>query len=50
MELHITVSIGVVEGNNLGDFDSTLRKADEALYQAKESGRNRIVTHVENEL
>ncbi len=49
-ELHVTVSIGVVEGNNLGDFESTLRKADAALYQAKESGRNRIVTHVENEL
>ncbi len=49
-ELHVTVSIGVVEGNSLGDFESTLRKADEALYQAKESGRNRIVTHVENEL
>lgn len=49
-ELRVTVSIGVIEGNNLGDFDSTLRKADEALYQAKDSGRNRIVTHVENEL
>lgn len=50
MELRITVSIGVVEGNSLGDFDSTLRKADEALYQAKDSGRNRIVTHAENGL
>lgn len=49
-EIHITVSIGVVEGSNLGDFDSTIRKADEALYQAKESGRNRIVTHVETAL
>ncbi len=49
-ELRVTVSIGVVEGSNLGDFDSVLRKADEALYQAKESGRNRIVTHVETEL
>jgi diguanylate cyclase (GGDEF)-like protein len=47
-ELHVTVSIGVVEGSNLGDFDSTLRKADAALYQAKESGRNRIVTHAED--
>jgi diguanylate cyclase (GGDEF)-like protein len=49
-ELRVTISIGVVEGSNLGDFDSTLRKADDALYQAKESGRNRIVTHVEHEL
>ena len=49
-ELHVTVSIGVVEGNSLGDFDLTLRKADEALYQAKGAGRNRIVTHVENAL
>lgn len=46
-ELHITVSIGVVEGSSLGDFDSTLRKADEALVQAKESGRNHIVAHSE---
>jgi diguanylate cyclase (GGDEF)-like protein len=49
-ELHVTVSIGVVESASLGDFDSTLRKADDALYQAKEAGRNRIVSHVENEL
>lgn len=49
-ELHVTVSIGVVEGSSLGDFDSTLRKADDALYQAKEAGRNRIITHIESEL
>ncbi len=49
-ELHVTVSIGVVEGCSLGNFDSTIRKADDALYQAKEAGRNRIVTHVESEL
>lgn len=49
-ELHVTVSIGVIEGSKLGDFDSSLRKADDALYQAKEAGRNRIVTHVESEL
>jgi diguanylate cyclase (GGDEF)-like protein len=50
IELSITVSIGVVEGVSLGDFDSTLRKADEALYRAKEAGRNRIVIHTEEEL
>lgn len=48
IELRITVSIGVVEGSSLGDFDSTLRKADEALIEAKESGRNRIVAHSED--
>jgi diguanylate cyclase (GGDEF)-like protein len=50
LELRITASIGVYEGISLGDFDSTLRKADEALYQAKGSGRNRIIAYTENEL
>lgn len=49
-ELHVTVSIGVIEGTDLGDFDLTLREADAALYKAKESGRNRIVIRDENEL
>lgn len=44
-ELLVTASIGVVEGKDLGDFDTALRKADEALYQAKESGRNRIIIY-----
>jgi diguanylate cyclase (GGDEF)-like protein len=50
LTLRVTVSIGVYEGISLGDFDSTLRKADEALYQAKESGRNRVVSYTENEM
>lgn len=45
--LHVTVSIGMLEGNLLGDFDNCLRKADEAMYQAKRAGRNRIVAHAE---
>ncbi|MDH2915975.1 MAG: diguanylate cyclase [Gallionella sp.] len=48
-ELHVTASIGVAEGDNLGDFDSALRKADEALYQAKDSGRNRVATYNKSE-
>jgi diguanylate cyclase (GGDEF)-like protein len=47
-ELRITASIGVVEGSSLGDFDSTLSKAEEALTRAKENGRNRIVIHAED--
>lgn len=46
-EIYVTISIGVIEGHEIGDFDTALRKADEALYRAKDSGRNRIVASVE---
>ena len=40
----VTVSVGVVASNPMDEnsFDNLLKRADEALYQAKESGRNRI--------
>ncbi len=40
----VTVSVGVVASNPMDDnsFDNLLKRADEALYQAKESSRNRI--------
>ena len=40
----ITISIGVVTSNPMDEssFDNLLRRADEALYLAKEAGRNRI--------
>jgi diguanylate cyclase (GGDEF)-like protein len=41
--LAITVSIGVAEPGEAGaDPDEVIRAADQALYQAKRSGRNRV--------
>ena len=37
----VTVSVGVVAGSR--DVDELLRRADEALYEAKQTGRNRVV-------
>ncbi|MDD3305687.1 MAG: diguanylate cyclase [Acetobacterium sp.] len=41
----VTVSIGVISSNPIDEnsFENLLKHADEALYQAKETGRNRIV-------
>jgi diguanylate cyclase (GGDEF)-like protein len=43
-ELSVTISIGVVMMQGEGSIDALLKTADEALYQAKEQGRNCIVT------
>ncbi len=41
--LKITVSIGVAATEDESRFTSLMEKADEALYEAKEAGRNRVV-------
>jgi len=42
--IHSTVSIGVVEASPADDlFDDLLRRADQMMYKAKKSGRNRVV-------
>lgn len=38
--LSITISLGIAENNNDQSVESILRQADEALYKAKENGRN----------
>lgn len=37
----ITISIGVAAHESKTDFDQTLKRADDALFQAKREGRNR---------
>jgi diguanylate cyclase (GGDEF)-like protein len=41
--LHITVSIGLtVTGHGPSDLNTLLKQADDALYKAKDNGRNRV--------
>jgi len=48
--LHVTISIGVCEwAPNLTDINQLSHRADNALYRAKESGRNRIELAVASE-
>ncbi len=39
----VTASIGVAEAQGQGDFQQLYRLADQALYAAKQAGRNRVV-------
>lgn len=43
-QISLTISIGVASATpNCPDLDTLIRHADQALYQAKENGRNRVV-------
>jgi diguanylate cyclase (GGDEF)-like protein len=44
--INYTVSLGIAEyGNDLKNYNAWLERADSALYEAKNSGRNRSVIH-----
>lgn len=42
--LKVTVSIGIADNRQAQDYYRMLAYADKALYQAKDSGRNKVVT------
>lgn len=44
-DLTITASIGVAAFNQNDDFESLFDKADRAVYEAKDTGRNKVVIH-----
>lgn len=44
VHLPMTVSIGVAELDSHNDIDALIQLADQRLYQAKEAGRNQIVS------
>ncbi|WP_225422490.1 GGDEF domain-containing protein [Pseudomonas huaxiensis] len=41
---HVTVSLGVARCAVGGDFAEALKRADELMYQAKQAGRNRVLS------
>ncbi|HRE43532.1 MAG TPA: PleD family two-component system response regulator [Terricaulis sp.] len=41
--LDVTISIGVASAEADDDADTVLKRADEALYEAKTAGRNRVI-------
>ena len=41
--LNFTVSMGLSCRENLNNIDKILQKSDELLYEAKKSGRNRLI-------
>ncbi len=47
-KLNVTISVGVAHSDEMGSLSELLKEADDALYRAKEEGRNRVRMAVEN--
>ena len=39
---HVTISLGLAERHPAEDYEQVMKRADNALYKAKENGRNRL--------
>lgn len=46
-QIRTTTSIGIASYGGKNDFDETIKLADAALYQAKNAGRNKVVSAAE---
>jgi len=44
-DLHLTISSGVASSEKDLTLSELVRRADQALYQAKENGRNKVVAY-----
>ena len=44
---HFTISIGIAIGDKNTSLETLIKKADTALYKAKETGRNKVVVSEE---
>lgn len=48
-DLRVTISIGIVTADDNSSLEELLNRADKALYEAKENGRNTVVRYSEIE-
>lgn len=49
-QVHITVSIGLVQSRHNETMESIINRADQCMYQAKREGRNRVVSELEMDM
>lgn len=48
-EIHVTISLGLIQNNDtIEDFNTLVVLGDKCLYQAKEQGRNRVISYKAN--